>query len=130
MKYLLDANVVIAILRGHKAVTARLRRHHPSDFGLPSIVEHELLYGAFRGQRVEHNLAQVDGLRFAVLVFDRDDARQSARIRALLARSGRPIGPYDILIAGQALARNLTLITHNTGEFERVPGLIWEDWEV
>ena len=130
MKFLLDANVVIAMLRGHEVVNARIRQHHPSDFGLPTVVEHELLYGAFRGQRVEHNVALVDGLRFTVLAFDREDARQAARIRAFLARSGRPIGPYDVLIAGQTLARNLTLVTHNTGEFERVPGLISEDWEV
>ncbi len=129
MKFLLDANVVIAMLRGHEAVNARFRRHHPSDFGLPTLVEHELLYGAFRGQRAEHNVRQVDGLRFSVLVFDREDARHAARIRALLARSGRPIGPYDVLIAGQALARNLTLVTHNISEFERVPGLAFEDWE-
>lgn len=130
MKFLLDANVVIAMLRGHEAVNARFRRHRPSDFGLPTIVEHELLFGAFRGQRVEHNVAQVDGLRFEILVFDREDARHAGRLRAHLARLGRPIGPYDVLIAGQALARSLTLLTHNTAEFGRVPGLLFEDWEV
>jgi tRNA(fMet)-specific endonuclease VapC len=64
-----------------------------------------------------------------VLEFDKEDARRSGQIRALLASKGTPIGPYDVLIAGQAIARNLTLITHNTDEFRRVPGLRIEDWQ-
>jgi tRNA(fMet)-specific endonuclease VapC len=72
--------------------------------------------------------ARVDALRFEVLDFDREDARQAGELRARLAAAGTPIGSYDVLIAGQALARALTL-THNTSEFQRVPGLRIEDWE-
>ena len=61
--------------------------------------------------------------------FDEDDARQAGQIRAQLASKGTPIGPYDVLIAGQAMPRELTLVTHNTSEFERVPGLKLEDWK-
>jgi tRNA(fMet)-specific endonuclease VapC len=64
-----------------------------------------------------------------VLEFDKEDARKAGEIRALLISRGTPIGPYDVLIAGQALARHMTLITHNTDEFGRVPGLQIEDWE-
>jgi predicted nucleic acid-binding protein/virulence-associated protein VagC len=78
----------------------------------------------------ERNVALVDGLRFGVLEFDRDDAREAGEVRAFLARRGTPIGPYDVLIAGQAKARGMVLVTHNTGEFSRVPGLRIEDWEV
>ena len=71
----------------------------------------------------------VDSLQFVVLEFDKEDARQAGEIRAFLASRGTPIGPYDVLIAGQAKARNLTLITHNTDEFGRVPGLRFDDWQ-
>lgn len=129
MKYLLDANAVIAALNGHAAMNARLRAQHPQDIGLPAIVAHELYYGAFKSARHEHNVALVDALQFEVLAFDREDARQAGEIRAELTRQGCPIGPYDILIAGQAKARGLTLVTHNTAEFNRVTGLAIEDWE-
>jgi tRNA(fMet)-specific endonuclease VapC len=71
----------------------------------------------------------VDGLRFPVVEFDHDDARHAGEIRAQLASKGTPIGPYDVLIAGQARARKLTLVTHNSAEFVRVPGLKVEDWK-
>ena len=72
-----------------------------------AIGAHELFYGAFKSRRADRNVALVDALRFAVLEFDNEDARQAGRIRALLARKGTPIGPYDVLIAGQAMARGL-----------------------
>jgi tRNA(fMet)-specific endonuclease VapC len=78
---------------------------------------------------VEQNVARVDSLQFLVLEFDEEDARQAGQNRAHLASKGTPIGPYDVLIAGQAMARELTLITHNTSEFQRVPGLKVEDWK-
>ena len=97
--------------------------------GVSAIVMHELFYGAFRSARVEANVARVDGLRFEVVAFEREDARASGAVRAALATAGAAIGPYDVLIAGQALARGLTLVTHNTREFGRVEGLRVEDWE-
>ena len=74
-------------------------------------------------------MARVDALQFVVLEFDQDDARHAGEVRAHLASKGTPIGPYDVLIAGQARARKLTLVTHNTTEFQRVPGLKVEDWK-
>jgi tRNA(fMet)-specific endonuclease VapC len=65
---------------------------------------------------------------FLVLDFDKEDARQAGRLRAFLAGKGTPIGPYDVLIAGQAMARNMILVTRNRSEFDRVPGLRIEDW--
>ena len=90
---------------------------------------HELYYGAFTSQRVDQNVARVDALQFPVLEFDEEDARHAGEVRAHLAVKGTPIGPYDVLIAGQARARKLTLVTHNTTEFQRVPGLKVEDWK-
>ncbi len=129
MKFLLDSNAVIALMKGNPGFLAQLRQHQPQDFGLPAIVVHELFYGAYKGVRIAQNVARVEALQFQIVDFDREDARQAGDIRARLAASGTPIGPYDVLIAGQALARGLTLITHNTREFQRVPGLLMEDWE-
>ena len=129
MKYLLDANAVIALLKGHAGFLARLKSQKPLDVGVSSIVAHELFYGAYRSQRVSENLARVEALQFEVLDFDREDARQAGQIRAEMALMGTPIGPYDVLIAGQALARELTLVTHNLREFSRVSNLKVEDWE-
>ena len=130
MRYLLDANAIIALLNDTASpIARRVRRHAPRDFGVSAVVIHELYYGAFKSQRVEQNVARVDALQFSVLEFDEEDARQAGQIRAHLASNGTPIGPYDVLIAGQAKARKLTLVTHNTTEFQRVPGLKLEDWK-
>ena len=130
MRYLLDANAIIALLNDVASpIGRRVRRHLPRDFGMSAVVIHELYYGAFKSQRVEQNVARVDALQFSVLEVDGEDARQAGQIRAYLASKGTPIGPYDVLIAGQAMARELTLITHDTSEFQRVPGLKVEDWQ-
>ena len=68
-------------------------------------------------------------LPFEVVPFEHEDARESGRVRALLAARGETIGLVDTLIAGQALARGLVLVTHNVAEFSRVPGLRTEDWQ-
>jgi tRNA(fMet)-specific endonuclease VapC len=129
-RYLLDANVVIGLLNDATSKPARrARRQRPADIAISAIVVHELFYGAFKSQRAAQNIALIDSLQFAVIEFDKEDARQAGEVRAILSSMGTPIGPYDVLIAGQARARNLTLITHNTEEFGRVPGLRFEDWQ-
>lgn len=131
MRYLLDTNAVIALLNNKNPRHAqRARQNNPGDICISAIVSHELFYGAFKSQRAVSNVALVDNLQFEVLDFDKEDSRQAGEIRAALAAKGTPIGPYDALIAGQAIARNLILVTHNTDEFGRVPGLQIEDWEV
>ena len=130
MRYLLDANVIIGLLNDAGSKLAqRARRERPADIAISAIVAHELFYGAFKSRGATHNVALVDSLQLAVLEFDKEDARQAGEIRAALASRGTPIGPYDVLIAGQAKARNLTLVTHNTDEFGRVRGLRLEDWQ-
>jgi tRNA(fMet)-specific endonuclease VapC len=130
-RYLLDANVVIALLNDRTSRPAqRARQHRPTELCLSSIVVHELFYGAFKSQRTARNVALVDQLQFEVLEFDKEDARMAGEIRATLVARGTPIGPYDVLIAGQAKAREMTLVTHNTSEFSRIPGLAVEDWHV
>ena len=92
-------------------------------------MQFELFFGAVNGERRETSLAALEKLRFPPVQFEEQDAFRAAEIRAALRAQGTPIGPYDVLIAGQALARDLTLITRNTREFSRVDGLRVEDWE-
>ena len=130
MRYLLDTNVVIGLLNDTTSKTARrARQERPGDLAVSAIVAHELFYGAFKSRRATENAALIDALQFIVLEYDKEDARQAGQVRALLASKGMPIGPYDVLIAGQAVARDIILVTHNTQEFERVPGLKLEDWQ-
>ena len=129
MSYLLDTNTVIALLRLDQRVITRLNRQRSGDVFVSSIVLHELYYGAFKSDRSAKALRDADLLDFQTLDFDREDARMSGNVRYLLASTGKPIGPLDILIAGQALARDLIVVTANTREFLRVQGLRVENWE-
>jgi tRNA(fMet)-specific endonuclease VapC len=129
MIYLLDTNAVIAILKGHPGFHARLAMCRVADFGVPSIVLHELYFGSYKSERTTENLARVDALRFPIVDFGRDDTNRAGELRAALASAGTPIGPYDALIAGQASTRSLILITRNQREFQRISGLKTEDWE-
>jgi tRNA(fMet)-specific endonuclease VapC len=131
MAWLLDTNAVIALVtRRSGALLRRVEAMAPGALALSSIVAHELYFGAYRSQKIEFNLETLR-LLFADLVIldlDQEDARTAGEIRAALARQGTPIGPYDVLIAGQAKARGLTLVTSNLSEFQRVDGLKLEDW--
>jgi tRNA(fMet)-specific endonuclease VapC len=89
---------------------------------------HELYFGAYKSARRDQNIGRLDALRFEIIPFDREDAVASGAIRAALGESGTPIGPFDVLIAGQALCRGLVLVTANTREFSRVEGLSIENW--
>jgi tRNA(fMet)-specific endonuclease VapC len=129
LRYLLDTNALIALLRGVASpVNRRIREHAPADIAMAAIAMHELYYGAYRSERTNHNLDLVDNLLLEVIDFDRDDAREAGAVRAELAARGAPIGPFDVLMAGQARGRGLTLVTANVGEFLRIDGLTVEDW--
>jgi tRNA(fMet)-specific endonuclease VapC len=93
------------------------------------VVVYELYYGAGHSRRAAENLLRVETLPFRMVEFDREDARAAGRIRLQLERLGETLAPHGLLIAGQAVARDLTLVTHNTSEFRRVPGLRLVDWE-
>ncbi len=130
--FLLDTNVCIRILNGSSPpVAARLQATNPSDVRLCSVVKAELFYGARKSARIDENLRLLRRF-FAPLVslpFDDRCADEAGLIRLDLERSGRPIGPNDLLIAATARAHDLVLVTGNTREFDRVPGLRVDDWE-
>ena len=136
MTHLLDTNAWVDHLRRGPAskVTARLAAAPPGSVYLCSLVVGELIYGAFHSGPAHRagNLALIASLRqqFVSLPFDDRAAEEYGKARAHLASAGTPIGPNDLIIAAIALAHGFTLVTHNTNEFSRVPGLLLEDWQV
>jgi tRNA(fMet)-specific endonuclease VapC len=131
--HLLDTNSCVDHLRRCQGsnITTKLTAAVPGSVVLCSVVVAELLYGAHRSQRKAETLSQVQGFccQFQSLPFDDRAAEEYGRIRAHLAGIGSPIGPNDLMIASIALANGLTVVTHNTSEFSRVPGLKFEDWQ-
>ncbi len=133
MQFLFDTNAVISLLgQKSEALTDRVLACSEGEIGIPAIVSHKLYFGAYKSQKVSFNLETIRLLLrdFVVLPFDDEDSRQAGEVRAELRKSGSPIGPYDVLIAGQAKARDLILISNNVREFEHVPDLQLEDWTV
>ena len=131
MRYLLDTNACIALLNNSSPpLRARMRRHAPEEFGLPAPAAYELYYGAFKSRHASRNLELLDRIGFEIVPFDAADARTAGAIRSELETIGRPIGAYDLLIAGQARARKMVLVTANRREFGRVQRLECEDWTV
>jgi tRNA(fMet)-specific endonuclease VapC len=133
MIYLLDSNVWVAILRGqHPQVEARRKATDAADVRTCAIVVAELRYGALRSAKPAKNRADVDALLAPVtsLPFDDAAADHFAALRVHLESLGQVIGSYDMQIAAIALTHGCTLVTHNTAEFSRVPGLLLEDWQI
>ena len=134
MSYLLDTHACIALINGTPAPVRRRLQRTVEDGGegfTSSVVMFELWYGVDKSSRPQANSERVAIFLsgpVGVLPFDDTDARAAGSIRAALETSGRPIGAYDLLIAGQALSRQLTLVTANVKEFSRIKGLNWEDW--
>jgi tRNA(fMet)-specific endonuclease VapC len=102
----------------------------PNDITIPSIVLYELKVGIAKSTNPAKRKKQLDLLmsRISISFFGAEEAKNAAMIRADLEKKGMPIGPYDILIAGTALAAHAILVTHNIKEFERVNALSIEDW--
>lgn len=131
--YLLDTNVCIRYLNGRSlSIKERLKATNADDIYVCAIVKAELFYGAMRSNNPERTLANQKKFinLFVSLPFDDDAALIYGNIRAYLAKQGTPIGSNDLQIAAIALCHNLTLVTHNTREFSRIPDLRLEDWEI
>lgn len=130
-RYLLDTNLVIFVLKEARGRAAnRLALELPKHIASCSVVEAELYYGAHKYGVPERRRRALDGFLapFCSLPFDARCVRHYARIRHNLEQAGRIIGANDLLIAAIALTHDLTVVTHNCGEFDRVEGLRVEDW--
>lgn len=134
MNFLLDTNACIGLINGRPAaVRARFQKavQARASIYVPSVAAFELWYGVAKSARAEANASLVETF-FAgpvlMLPFTEEDARMTGQVRAMLEAAGRPVGAYDLLIAGQALQHGMTLVTANVREFGRIKGLAWEDW--
>jgi len=130
LKYLLDTNIVIYTMKNRPRQVKRHFQKHQGEMCISAVTLGELVFGAEHSQQVERNLADIEALvaRLEVLPLDSKAAYHFGQVRAALYNVGLPIGPYDMLIAGQARASGLILVTNNINEFERVPGLLLENW--
>lgn len=129
--YLLDTNICIYALNGrYPKLSDHLLRIHPDDICVSSITVGEMEYGAAKSRWGDRTRQIMHAFlsNYEVLPFTEKDAILFGQLRACLAFSGTPIGAYDVMIAAQGVSRNLTVVTHNTKEFSRVPGIILEDW--
>lgn len=131
MRYLLDTNAWVDYLnQRYPGVTERVRSANPDELVLSAVVLAELRYGADKSQHPARNHARIDVIAREVPFVDLDAAAAAAfgRLRAALERQGAPIGSYDMLIASQAISRDLVLVTDNVDEFGRISGLKLENW--
>jgi len=130
LKYMLDTNIVIYTLKNRPAQVRAAFKQHEGQMCISSVSLGELIYGAEHSDQTERNLAEIEGLmaRLHVAPFEEQAAEHFGQLRAELYKSGRPIGPYDMMIAGHARSMGLILVSNNTKEFERVPGLRLENW--
>jgi len=128
--YILDTNTLIYFFKGMGNVSSKLLAISPKKIAIPSVVLYELEYGIAKSNSPRKKQAQLKEICSVVevLPFNSREARCSALIRANLEKKGTPIGPYDLLIAGTAVAYQGVLVTNNTKEFYRVPDLKLEYW--
>jgi tRNA(fMet)-specific endonuclease VapC len=128
--YILDTNTLIYFFKGIGNVSTCLLKKSPRSIGIPTIVLFELEVGIAKSASPRKRRLQLESLTSTVniLPLGHDEVKCAATIRADLENRGKPMGPYDVLIAGTALANKGVLVTHNTSEFERIEGLQLEDW--
>jgi tRNA(fMet)-specific endonuclease VapC len=132
LRYMLDTNVCIRVLRDRPASIRERFNKESESLCLSTIVLTELLHGAAKSAKPQETRREVESFaaRLEVLSFDEAAADHAGEIRAGLERQGKTIGGYDVLIAGHARSRGLTVVTGNLKEFTRVAGLRCEDWLV
>jgi tRNA(fMet)-specific endonuclease VapC len=132
LKYLLDTNMVIYTVKNRPDQVREAFNQHEGQMAISSVTWGELIYGVERSSQPKRNLADIESMaaRLEILAFDEKAANHFGQIRSELYRIGQPIGPYDMMIAGHARSSGLILVTNNVKEFDRVPGLMIENWAV
>ena len=131
--YILDTNICIYAMKNtYPHLSQKLLRIDPAKIFISSITVGELEYGCAKSRWGEHsrNIMHLFLSAYTILPFDQKDAVSFGKLRALLAANGSPIGPYDMQIAAQGVARSIIVVTHNTSEFIRVSQLMLEDWTI
>ena len=127
---MLDTDIVVYTMKNRPSRVRNAFKRHSGQMAVSTVTLGELIYGAEKSMSPERNLSDIERLaaHLEVLPFDRSAAMHFGQLRAELASAGRPIGPYDRMIAGHARSLGLVLVTNNVREFERVPGLRIDNW--
>lgn len=130
LKYLLDTNIVIYVIKRRPVEVLSVFNANAGRLAISAITLSELFHGAEKSSKVQQNLAVVEEFSslLEVLPYTAKASQHYGAIRSELEKSGRPIGVNDLHIAAHARSEGLTLVTNNLGEFERVPGLLLENW--
>jgi tRNA(fMet)-specific endonuclease VapC len=131
MRYLLDTNICVALIRKRsQTVVDHITKHQIDDIAVSTITIAELQYGVNKSSSVQRNQQALDQflIPFSILDFDYAATQAYGPIRTYLEVQGTPIGALDTLISAQAIAYSLILVTNNTKEFSRIPQLVIEDW--
>jgi len=130
LKYMLDTNILIYAIKNRPKQAREAFKQHENQMCISAVTKGELVYGAERSSQPERNLADIEGLiaHLEVAPFGGHASEHFGQLRAELYRTGKPIGPYNMMIAGHARSMGLILVTNNIKEFERVPGLRIENW--
>ena len=130
LKYMLDTNIVIYTIKNKPGEVREAFKAHDGQLCISAVTLMELMYGAEASAAVERNLRDIEGFaaRLDVFPYDNEAAAHTGQLRAELRKIGRPIGPYDEMIAGHARSRGLVVVTHNIKQFENVPGIRLANW--
>ena len=130
LKYMLDTNIIIYTMKNRPREVRQLFNQHQGQMCISAVTLGELVFGAEHSQQIERNLADIETMsaRLEVLPFDSASSYHFGQIRAQLYKTGQPIGPYDMMIAGHARSTGLILVTNNLNEFKRVSCLRIENW--
>jgi len=131
MKYILDTNICIYIIKKKpEGVIKRFLKMKPDSIGISSITVSELYYGVAKSSKPNENTIALEQfiLPLTILNFNKEDSIAYGRLRAKLEQKGKLVGPMDMLIAAQALNRELIIVTNNKREFKKIEGLSVENW--
>jgi len=130
LKYMLDTNIAIYTIKNKPSEVREFFKAHDGQMCISSVTLMELVYGAEASAAVERNLRDIEGFaaRLEVLPYDIEAAAHTGQLRAELRKMGRPIGPYDEMIAGHARSQGLVVVANNTKQFENVPGIRLMNW--
>jgi tRNA(fMet)-specific endonuclease VapC len=130
LKYLLDTNIAIYVIKRRPVEVMGVFNQNAGRMALSAITLSELYHGAEKSAKVAQNLAVVEEFAslLQVLPYTAKASLHYGAIRTALEKTGRPIGVNDLHIAAHARSEGLTVVTNNVGEFERVPGLLLENW--
>lgn len=128
--YLLDTDIVIYALKGHRGVVENLKNRLHSEIAISAVTLMELYYGAYKSQNIESNLAKVNRLEtvLEILPADRGIVETFGRLKSNLEKKGRPLDDFDLILAATALSHNMVLVSNNQRHYRRIAGLKTENW--